>query len=1300
MAFHPTNSRIVYAAGRVLWHSTDNGVTWAILPNTGHLPLDYPYVDKGSVCDDEGWNIQRFSIEVNENEPDKLWIAHTGQRYTRSTMYLGKLYEYTYSTGVLKDWGKVKNTGNNYHDAYDPSAMDCISDNGFDWSRARAFVVDKDNADLVHMANVNPIFTFDRSTGKWSRLAGNPAGEPVHNDVHHLTYDKQGKLWSAHDGGISVSNDNGATWHHKVMNMPIAMVYHLDAHHNNAHRLIYGCQDEGSWYYNNELNGNKWRTVSGGDGFECQYSQASEDVFVTSVNNTEAKLTKNPNSSAKNIKDPHTSRRVALHPTDKNVMFTGGEGGYKSANNGTNWEKILDENVFGNPAEYEVWEMYVSPANPNYLYAHIAINTNTSAERHELYYTSNWNLAAPTWQKITIPDKKGWFKLEMDNVDPERFWLSYGAKKQHNIYWYDGSNFHDNSVSYLQYVQDVEYEYATNRLFAIGRVLDNGSWQRGMVMKKPTSNWEILNTDVLPHCSFEDIDIVQNKGIIRIGLFGRGVWETSTPCYYDGSSTYTPADGAVINTSTNITEDIVIKTGRHVKIINCTLRMSEHASIIVEKGAVLEIDNATLTNACAGSQWRGIQVLGDPTKDMPSSISVNNPNYISYQGILWVRNSTIENAHEAFINHRKYNWGNDLTTVGGILIAQNTLFLNCWRSASFLSYTQDTYVSTIRGCDFLCTDDYIGLRSNENGYNSTISSFVSLWGVKGVLFFGNTFNNLHSAVLPDYKGVGVLSVDASYGIDDDRKDGICVGCPPTLRNASEFKNLAYGVKNHATIAALGGGVQVLNSTFTGVQKGIYDVGSAYSQFNGNTFTIPESTKELNNGLPYLDDAKDYTWGIFTLGSTALEVDDNQFTSTNTTPMRSATFGAVIRQSGGLGGEILRNEYTNVAMATQMEDYNLALKISCNEYNNYNQALTVANRGSDVYPPPPPTQRLADQGTGCDPLDEQADNTFAPCHAAAVQLKSATPFNYYDKDFALSNLAIPCLSPILSSTTIPCLNGLVPNCSPPSSGGGGSGGGSGSNASSQAQVYLSQLQTTSDPLQRQLLENKLMNAYMDDGALSTAIAYLAAQADDAHKKILVGTYLKNKEFGNCAATLASIQGTDDETQVFKNYYTLLVNACSAGRSLSDLTEAEVAQIEAIANTNTAMAYSGENMLRTLTQKEVNHAPYTLLADGAALAAPATSTAAIPTIERSTDGSQFIRLAPNPANSRTVVHYYVPADVRATLTLQNNLGNVLKSITLEGGDNQIYLSVDELEKGMYYLNMIEEGTLVETKKLMVF
>ncbi len=98
--------------------------------------------------------------------------------------------------------------------------------------------------------------------------------------------------------------------------------------------------------------------------------------------------------------------------------------------------------------------------------------------------------------------------------------------------------------------------------------------------------------------------------------------------------------------------------------VTCTLSFVPQARLIVRPRGKLIVDGETLTSACAGEMWQGIEVVGDRTKHQTAA----------NQGTVILRNNaTIENAHCAIKTGLD---GNEWLTSGGIVQCTNSSLRN------------------------------------------------------------------------------------------------------------------------------------------------------------------------------------------------------------------------------------------------------------------------------------------------------------------------------------------------------------------------------------------------------------------------------------------------------------------------------------------------------------------------------------------------------------------------------------------------------------------------------------------------
>ncbi|MDD6186245.1 MAG: S8/S53 family peptidase, partial [Bacteroidales bacterium] len=184
--------------------------------------------------------------------------------------------------------------------------------------------------------------------------------------------------------------------------------------------------------------------------------------------------------------------------------------------------------------------------------------------------------------------------------------------------------------------------------------------------------------------------------------------------------------------------------------ITGTLHCSSSARLIVRPGGKLVVDGGTLTSACEDVMWRGIEIVGDRTKQQQPQ----------YQGTVELKNGArIENAMCA-IRMGLCEDTVTFATAGGIISATNATFKNNRRSVVINSYAYTApsggvadYNSIFSRCTFTIDDGNLFAANN-----TAFAEHVRLWDVKGVTFEGCSFSN--STNNPYGNGRGIYAEDA------------------------------------------------------------------------------------------------------------------------------------------------------------------------------------------------------------------------------------------------------------------------------------------------------------------------------------------------------------------------------------------------------------------------------------------------------------------------------------------------------------------------------------------------------------
>ena len=267
-----------------------------------------------------------------------------------------------------------------------------------------------------------------------------------------------------------------------------------------------------------------------------------------------------------------------------------------------------------------------------------------------------------------------------------------------------------------------------------------------------------------------------------------------------------------------LTQVLTIESGAELTIQN-TVRCIEDVNIVINPGGKLIIDGGTLTNACEGELWGGIEVHGTPTS------SQNAP--WSDQGVVILQNdAVIENAVCGIRIGKEINIPVDLNGTiitipedfdeplsmsiygGGIVIAENASFVNNKQAVNFQSYiyinslnNEIDNISEFINCHFTVNNDAL---FTVKDYESQ----VYLHGVKGVSFKGCTFSDIQTKNSLDDYGIGIYANTAGFRINNNRAMYDLIPYEPTTSYFSGY-GTAIRIQNAQSMPA-----RIYNTEFT------------------------------------------------------------------------------------------------------------------------------------------------------------------------------------------------------------------------------------------------------------------------------------------------------------------------------------------------------------------------------------------------------------------------------------------------------------------------------------------------------
>lgn len=1003
LEFHPTNPNIIYASGRSVFESTDGGANWTILANSNNLPTAFPSI-----------NIERTNVAVTPAAPHLLYVYCVGKNSNngvRSGTVM--LYNRQTLTWMLLN----KNDTNNGFQSYQPS-----------WTGIAVSPID---SNYVYVTNTKVRGSRTAITGGGWIYQSPYLNSTFHADVHDVEFPPNSKdhLFAVTHGGVSIkaTATNGSTgWTRLYNGLGVGNIWAFDDWEGDDNRIVSAHQCVGSLLTNNR--GQTWNHVLGGDGYGARIDDQSGWAFIKGNSDTDfwriklsgAKVQEdlylpptdtvwgpccfinpnNPASCAPCGERVQNAFAMINHPKTDEMHF-GVNGLHKrlilnpsSTDSSTSvWQRISDLTHYYNDdwnrrimdiamSEDEQTNItYVSTLNDLYPWG---------APRRSDFYVSDDNtsllcnpapcfvmktdsLPITTNPPATNVDPNPITGIAIDPLNGERVWISTtGFDPAIKVLYSDdkGDSWtsYDDSISTLANlnmpINNIVYQRGTNdRLYIATDV--------GVYVREGTGNW-LRYGDEFPNVRTVELKINYCSGKLRAATFGRGAWEADLlppEVSIDYRSFRTITGIETWNTDKNMVRDIKVKAGAILILDSITLNMPKDGLIVVEPGGLLVVDSSTITNLC-GETWQGIEVWGNSNlAQVPSN-----------QGQIIVNASTVEYAKNAISPWEVGNFPNPSTGTGGtggIITAQNSTFLNNWRSIDFMRYLPPSggiEKSTIESCTFTINDDY---RSFNDDTIPFFLGHVSMWSVGGTSIKGCTFEDERS------NKAGDVTTGGSYGLYG-------LGASPKVSRLllpskrTRFEGLERAIE-------LGGG-RGTNYTTAIDECTFVDNEQAVIIRAHNDAVIIRDSFEIGGFVsanPNSYFVEEYGLGL--INTTSFAAEQNYFIS-NTSDQ---TVGSWVEASGSAGNAIRNNQYDNLTGGNLVHGRNDGalpddgLQYHCNENTSNDYDFTVlANIASNAAP----ASVSSEQGS----ITQASRNTFS---TSVQSLPSQAQFYNYNYDAA-------------------------------------------------------------------------------------------------------------------------------------------------------------------------------------------------------------------------------------------------------------------------------------------------------------
>lgn len=237
-------------------------------------------------------------------------------------------------------------------------------------------------------------------TSRWDADRG--AANYAHADHHRLLMpaNAPGRVYSANDGGLDVSEDGGRNWSNRSAGLSVTMYYDVDVSQTDARFFGGGAQDNGTLVTTSGAVDDAFELLGGDGGWMVIDPNEAGHVYASYQFGGMYRFR---NGTARKVSPPFKPADsggmwmvyITFDPNDSNTIYTGNQRVYRTRNDGISWDAltpILD----GSP----ISAIEVAAANSKHIY----IGTENGGFFRSLDGGSSWsaNLASGTLPGVMI----------------------------------------------------------------------------------------------------------------------------------------------------------------------------------------------------------------------------------------------------------------------------------------------------------------------------------------------------------------------------------------------------------------------------------------------------------------------------------------------------------------------------------------------------------------------------------------------------------------------------------------------------------------------------------------------------------------------------------------------------------------------------------------------------------------------------------------------------------------------------------------------------------------------------------
>ncbi|KAA3621251.1 MAG: hypothetical protein DWQ02_28080, partial [Bacteroidetes bacterium] len=529
IAYHPTIPNLVFiGTNRGLYRSTDNLASWAHFATV--ISGDTYYADVNDidfhptnpniiyVLDNTSGNSHRDNVLISTDAGMNWSVSGTATGNAGTTAYVAVTPDcpgcifFASSQGV---WKSV-NEGATFTFLSNP-----------DESCHAGFAVNDQDANNILYGYVDTEIstdggmTFNQVT--WWSLGNSNHGsgtfqENFENSTAYVHADLRdaecvnGVFYTATDGYLCKSTDNGQTWEYLSEGTAIRENYKLGVSQSNHYRTICGSQDNGT----SIKKQNGWVEFYGADGMEAFIHPLNDDWMVGSVQYGSRRRTKDGGESQDGISPSGQSGSgngyweapILFDPNDQMRIYNFSKSVYVSDDFGSSWTALGAPVTFTDPIQHAA----IAENNSSIIIISKGDKIEKSTDGGATFVDIKNNLPGDAIRDIA-------FDPQNDNT----IFVVYATYQNNGNKVYmstDGGSSWTNITFNLgnMPVHTLVVDHSADANIYIGTEV--GVFTKTMA----ATSWTLYNPD-LPTTTTEELEIVFGSNTLRAATWGRGLWE-------------------------------------------------------------------------------------------------------------------------------------------------------------------------------------------------------------------------------------------------------------------------------------------------------------------------------------------------------------------------------------------------------------------------------------------------------------------------------------------------------------------------------------------------------------------------------------------------------------------------------------------------------------------------------------------------------------------------------------------------------------------------------------------------------